>query len=150
MIFGKLYNIFIPLKGLKIDVMQTNALGAPLNKPNAPAKMCYLLLTIIRTISKIFMMVPPVAKTEEMANHGGSGGRHGQNRALKTKNNALGGKKLSFVFWRRFVHRAMAGVRNVVSNQRSSSVQKKFVLAAILVPFKGIKNAMDFWPMTPQ
>ena len=81
---------------MKIDVMQTNALCAPLNKPNAPAKMCYLLLTIIRTISKIFMMVPPVAKTEEMANHGGSGGRHGQNRALKTKNNALGGKRLMY------------------------------------------------------
>ena len=72
-------DIFIPLKGTKIDVMQTNALGAPINKPNAPAKMCYLLLTIIRTISKIFMMVPPVAKTGEMANHGGSGGRHCQN-----------------------------------------------------------------------
>ena len=40
------------------------------------------------------MMVPPVAKTGEMANHGGSGGRHGQNWASKTKNNALGGKRL--------------------------------------------------------
>ena len=70
---------------MKIDVMQTNALCAPLNRPNAPAKMCHLLLIIIRTISKIFMMVPPVAKTGEMANHGGSGGRHGQNRALKPK-----------------------------------------------------------------
>ena len=102
--------------------MQTNALGAPINKPNAPAKMCYLLLTIIRTISKIFMMIPPVAKTGEMASHGGFGGRHGQNRALKTKNNALGGKRLNFVFWRRLAHRAMSETRRGASNLQSSSV----------------------------
>ena len=108
--------------------MQTNALCAPLNKPNASAKMCYLLLTIIRTISKIFMMVPPVAKTEEMANHGGSGGRHGQNRALKTKNNDLGGKRLNFVFWRPLAHRAMSFVRRRLSVLDSSSLEKKIVL----------------------
>ena len=68
-------------------------------------------------------MVPPVAKTEEMANHGGSGGRHGQNRALKTKNNALGGKRLNFVFCRPLAHRAMSCVRRGVSNQWSSSVR---------------------------
>ena len=111
--------------------------------------MCYLLLTIIRTISKTFMMVPLVAKTEEMANHGGSGGRHGQNRALKTKNNALGGKRLNFLFWRPLAHRAMSCVRRQLSVLRSSSVQKNLYWPNFH-PFKRDKDAMDFWPMTPQ
>ena len=97
-------------------MMQTNALCALINKPIAPANMCYLLLTIIRTISKIFMMIPLVAKTRNMANHGGFGGCHGQNQALKTKNNTWGGQRLNFVFWRRLAHRVMSGVRRGVSN----------------------------------
>ena len=103
--------------------MQTQPLCPPLFSRNMLSNTQNQFFIIVQNTSKIFMMIPPVAKTREMANHGGFGGRHGQNRRWKDKINVLGGKRLNFVFWRRLAHRAMSGTWRSASNLQSSSVR---------------------------
>ena len=120
--------------------MQTQALDPPIFSRNMLSKTQNQFFIIIQNTSKIFMMLPPVAKTGEMTNHGGFGGRHGQNRRWKDKNNILGGKRLNFVFWRRLAHRAMSDTRRSASNLRSSSVRIFVCTGADFRPFKKDKK----------